>query len=79
MSLQAPYDHLKSQIDAAERTIANAEGELAEAKKEKNADRAAKGPAGDRKNSSRSSNRSRPNFRRSRSITKSNTIKNLCT
>jgi preprotein translocase subunit SecA len=42
MSLQAPYDHTKSQKDAVERTLANAEGELAEAKKEKNADRAAK-------------------------------------
>ena len=42
MSLQAPYDRMKSQKDAVERTFANAEGELAEAKREKNADRAAK-------------------------------------
>jgi preprotein translocase subunit SecA len=42
MSLQAPYDRMKNQKDAAERTLANAEGELAEAKKEKNADRIAK-------------------------------------
>jgi preprotein translocase subunit SecA len=42
ISLQAPYDHTKKQIDAAQRTIANAEGELAEAKKEKNAGRIAK-------------------------------------
>ena len=33
MSLQSGYDRIKKQIDTAERTIANAEGELAEAKK----------------------------------------------
>jgi len=42
MSLQAPYDRMKNQKDAVERTLANAEGELAEAKREKNADRMAK-------------------------------------
>ncbi len=33
ISLQSGYDRIKKQIDTAERTIANAEGELAEAKK----------------------------------------------
>ena len=33
ISLQSSYDRTKKQIDTAERTIANAEGELAEAKK----------------------------------------------
>lgn len=35
MSLNAPYDRLKEGIDAAERTVANAQGELSEAKKAK--------------------------------------------
>ncbi|MHC4926821.1 MAG: preprotein translocase subunit SecA [Planctomycetota bacterium] len=35
MSLQAGYTRLKDKIDAAERTIANAQGELSEAKKAK--------------------------------------------
>ena len=35
INLQSGYDRLKKQIDSAERTIANAQGELAEAKKAK--------------------------------------------
>jgi preprotein translocase subunit SecA len=35
MALQAPYDRVKKSISAAERTIANAQGELSEAKKAK--------------------------------------------
>ncbi|MHC4988505.1 MAG: preprotein translocase subunit SecA, partial [Planctomycetota bacterium] len=42
MSLQASYTHLKKNIDAAERTIANAQGELSEAKKAKDSARAEK-------------------------------------
>ncbi len=33
ISLQSHYDHIKRQIDSAERTIANAQGELSEAKR----------------------------------------------
>jgi preprotein translocase subunit SecA len=36
MSLQSPYDRLKKEIDAGERNIANTQGELAEAKQNKN-------------------------------------------
>jgi len=39
ISLQSSYDRTKKQIDLAERTIANAQGELAEAKKDKNSNR----------------------------------------
>jgi len=39
MSLQSTYDRTKKQIDDAERTIANAQGELAEAKKAKDSAR----------------------------------------
>ncbi|MBL7153558.1 MAG: preprotein translocase subunit SecA [Phycisphaerae bacterium] len=39
MSLQSTYDRTKKQIDTAERTIANAQGELAEAKKAKDSAR----------------------------------------
>ncbi len=39
ISLQSSYDRLKRQIDAAERTIANAQGELAEAKRSKDNER----------------------------------------
>ena len=39
MSLQGNYDRLKRQSDSAERTIANAQGELAEAKKVKDSKR----------------------------------------
>jgi len=39
MSLQSEYDRTKKQIDSAERTLANAQGELAEAKKQKDANR----------------------------------------
>ncbi|MBN2136851.1 MAG: preprotein translocase subunit SecA [Sedimentisphaerales bacterium] len=39
MSLQSTYDRLKKRIDAAERTIANAQGELADAKKAKDSAR----------------------------------------
>ncbi|MHC5181006.1 MAG: preprotein translocase subunit SecA, partial [Planctomycetota bacterium] len=42
MSLQASYTHLKKSIDTAERTVANAQGELSEAKKAKDGDRAKK-------------------------------------
>jgi preprotein translocase subunit SecA len=42
MAKQAPYARLKNSIDAAERTIANAQGELAEAKKAKDDARAQK-------------------------------------
>jgi preprotein translocase subunit SecA len=35
MSLQSNYDRIKKRIDTAERTIANAQGELAEAKRDK--------------------------------------------
>jgi preprotein translocase subunit SecA len=42
MSLQASYTHLKKTIDTAERTIANAQGELSEAKKAKDSARAEK-------------------------------------
>ncbi len=39
MGLQSTYDRTKKQIDTAERTIANAQGELAEAKKAKDSAR----------------------------------------
>jgi preprotein translocase subunit SecA len=39
ISLQSNYDRIKKQIDASERTRANAEGELAEAKKDKDDER----------------------------------------
>jgi preprotein translocase subunit SecA len=39
ISIQSSYDRIKRQIDSAERTIANAQGELAEAKKDKNSNR----------------------------------------
>jgi len=39
ISLQSSYDRTKKQIDSAERTIANAQGELAEAKRDKNSNR----------------------------------------
>jgi len=39
MSLQSNYDRLKRQADSAERTIANAQGEMAEAKKVKDSKR----------------------------------------
>jgi len=39
MGLQSTYDRTRKQIDAAERTIANAQGELAEAKKAKDSAR----------------------------------------
>ncbi|MFC1675787.1 preprotein translocase subunit SecA [Planctomycetota bacterium] len=39
MTLQSNYDRIKKQIDTAERTIANAQGELSEAKKEKDTNR----------------------------------------
>jgi preprotein translocase subunit SecA len=39
ISLQSSYDHIKKQIDSAERAIANAQGELAEAKRDKDSDR----------------------------------------
>jgi len=39
ISLQSNYDRLKKQIDSGERTIANAQGELAEAKKVKDSKR----------------------------------------
>jgi len=39
ISLQSSYDRTKKQIDLAERTIANAQGELAEAKRDKNSNR----------------------------------------
>ncbi len=42
MGLQSAYDRIKTQIDATERRIANAQGELAEAKKEKDTARAEK-------------------------------------
>jgi preprotein translocase subunit SecA len=35
MGLQSPYDRLKKEIDAGERNIANTQGELAEAKRDK--------------------------------------------
>ncbi len=35
LGLQSSYDHIKKQIDTAQRTLANAQGELAEAKKGK--------------------------------------------
>jgi len=38
-SLQSGYDRIKKQIDSAERTIANAQGELAEAKRDKDNNR----------------------------------------
>ena len=39
ISLQSGYDRIKKQIDSAERTIANAQGELAEAKRDKDNNR----------------------------------------
>jgi preprotein translocase subunit SecA len=39
ISLQSNYDRIKKQIDSSERTRANAEGELAEAKKDKDDER----------------------------------------
>ena len=42
IGLQAGYDQLKKQIDTAERTIANAQGELSDAKKAKDSKRMAK-------------------------------------
>ncbi len=42
MNLQSGYDRTKNQIDTAERTIANAQGELSEAKKAKDSSRAEK-------------------------------------
>jgi preprotein translocase subunit SecA len=42
ISLQSSYTHLKKAIDAAERTVANAQGELSEAKKAKDTDRMGK-------------------------------------
>jgi len=39
LGMQSSYDRLKKQIDSAERTIANAQGELAEAKKDKDSKR----------------------------------------
>jgi preprotein translocase subunit SecA len=39
ISLQSNYDHIKKQIDSSERARANAEGELAEAKKDKDNER----------------------------------------
>jgi len=39
ISLQSGYDRLKRQIDAAERTVANAQGELSDAKKDKDSKR----------------------------------------
>jgi len=39
LSLQSNYDRIKKKVDSAERTIANAQGELAEAKKDKDAKR----------------------------------------
>ena len=39
ISLQSSYNRLKKQIDSGERTIANAQGELAEAKKAKDSKR----------------------------------------
>ncbi len=42
LSLQAGYDRLKTQVDAAERKIANAQGELSGAKKDKDSKRAEK-------------------------------------
>ncbi|UCG57174.1 MAG: preprotein translocase subunit SecA [Phycisphaerales bacterium] len=39
MGLQSSYDRIKRQIDAAQRTLANAQGELSEAKKEKDSRR----------------------------------------
>ncbi|MHC4720928.1 MAG: preprotein translocase subunit SecA, partial [Planctomycetota bacterium] len=39
MGLQANYDRIKRQIDSAERVIANAQGELAEARKDKDSKR----------------------------------------
>ncbi|MDK1011636.1 MAG: preprotein translocase subunit SecA, partial [Actinomycetota bacterium] len=42
MKVQSGYDNLKKKIDTAERTIANAQGELSEAKKAKDSARAGK-------------------------------------
>jgi preprotein translocase subunit SecA len=42
LALQQPYDRIKKQIDGAQWTISAAEGEIADAKKEKNAERMAK-------------------------------------
>ncbi len=42
MALQASYTHLKKTIDTAERTVANAQGELSEAKKAKDSARGEK-------------------------------------
>ncbi len=42
LSLQSSYDRLKKSIDDAEKTVANAKGELAEAKQNKDSDRAVK-------------------------------------
>jgi len=39
MALQSPYDRLKKEIDTGERNVANTQGELAEAKREKDASR----------------------------------------
>ena len=42
IGLQSNYDRLKKRIDSAERTIANAQGELSDAKKDKDSKRIAK-------------------------------------
>ena len=42
MSLQSGYDNIKNKIDSCEKIIANAHGEMAEAKKEKNPERVEK-------------------------------------
>jgi preprotein translocase subunit SecA len=42
IGLQSPYDRTKSQVDSAARKIANARGELADAKKDKNSGRPVK-------------------------------------
>jgi len=39
LGLQSGYDHVKAQVDSAERRIANAQGELAEAKRDKGNER----------------------------------------
>ena len=42
INLQSSYDHIKKRIDAAERAVANAQGELSDAKKSKDAARVEK-------------------------------------
>ena len=52
ISLQSSYDRIKKQIDSAERAIANAQGEQAEAKKDKNSSRIEKAQKALEKNQS---------------------------